>query len=421
MVFTTFCYLTHGVSGPNLADKDARPVQEDAFHMSADDDPIQAVREPSPQQSMQRLSRLEGLRWNQHRDLWVASSAACVEEVLTSNRCRVRPPHEPIPPALQGTTAGAIFANLARMCDGPGQVAKKRALALALASISTERVNLETKKWASALLAESMGRRDADWLATYAFALPSLVLGALIGFDAGDLTVLPDLARDFSRGISGNPTTVQIDRGCAAAETLWRRVHDLAAQAFPRGLFTSLQWELANLGVDDLDVTVSNTIGLFFQMYDSVAGLILSTILRTASSRKRPSDRERISAVIDRVVEREAPIQNTRRFASEDAMIGGQSVKRGDGILVVLASANRSETNLLNRRFSFGSGPHACPGSELAIAMAQSAVHALAERDLLPARLCEPVEFLDSTFARVPILNVTNLSSPHRSNDGGSL
>jgi len=60
--------------------------------------------------------------------LWVASSAAAVRSVMTSDQCRVRPPAEPVPKALVGSPAGEIFGQLARMNDGANHLRAKLAL-----------------------------------------------------------------------------------------------------------------------------------------------------------------------------------------------------------------------------------------------------------------------------------------------------
>ena len=40
----------------------------------------------------------------------------------------------------------------------------------------------------------------------------------------------------------------------------------------------------------------------------------------------------------------QAPIQNTPRFAAEAVMLAGCAIRAGQGVLLVLASANRDET-----------------------------------------------------------------------------
>ena len=74
-----------------------------------------------------------------HRDeplaLWVLSSAAAVKAVLDDPACQVRPPAPPVPGALLGSEAGAIFGRLVRMNEGPRHSALKPAVAAVAAGI----------------------------------------------------------------------------------------------------------------------------------------------------------------------------------------------------------------------------------------------------------------------------------------------
>jgi len=108
-----------------------------------------------------------------------------------------------------------------------------------------------------------------------------------------------------------------------------------------------------------------------------------------------------LEAVIREVLRHDAPVQNTRRFLAADGVIGGQPMAAGDTVLVVLAAANHDtaanprperfdEARASRRTFTFGVGPHACPGETLAVSIARAGVESLLahglDLDALPAR-----------------------------------
>jgi hypothetical protein len=66
-------------------------------------DPIAAVTHPDPYPFYADLAVRRPLYRDEALWLWVASSAAVVTAVLTSDLCRVRPPAEPVPAALLGS------------------------------------------------------------------------------------------------------------------------------------------------------------------------------------------------------------------------------------------------------------------------------------------------------------------------------
>src|SRR5262245_2866929 len=101
--------------------------------MSWPPDPIAAVRHPDPYPyyaalASRPMERHEGIV------MWVAASARDVQAVLSSERCRVRPPAEPVPRAIARTAAGSVFGRLVRMNDGPAHAAARRIVVAALAS-----------------------------------------------------------------------------------------------------------------------------------------------------------------------------------------------------------------------------------------------------------------------------------------------
>src|SRR5262245_35711036 len=81
-------------------------------------DPMHAVTHPDPYPYYADLVARCPLHRDDALGLWVASSAEAVMAVLTSERCRVRPPAEPVPAALAGSAAGDVFGRLVRMNDG---------------------------------------------------------------------------------------------------------------------------------------------------------------------------------------------------------------------------------------------------------------------------------------------------------------
>src|SRR5690606_18739424 len=84
-------------------------------------------------------------------------------------------------------------------------------------------------------------------------------------------------------------------------------------------------------------------------------------------------------------------MQATFRWAREDIALGGKVIRRGDGVVVSLAAANRDEANFArpdtldimrqeNRHLAFGKGIHHCLGVSLARQEAEIAIGTLLRR-----------------------------------------
>jgi len=131
----------------------------------------------------------------------------------------------------------------------------------------------------------------------------------------------------------------------------------------------------------------ANMLGLLVQSCDATAGLIGNTLLANGPS-------------VEEVLRIDSPVQNTRRYVTEDGFVAGVPMRKGDAILAVLAAANRDpEAN--GRIFTFGVGPHACPGQHVAVAIAEAGVAELRKRGV---KLERPVQYRPSPNARIPFV-----------------
>lgn len=68
--------------------------------------PFQAVTDQDPYRYYSQPRRQKDLHFDAELGVWVASGAAAVEAILSNHECRVRPLHEPVPPAIVQGAAG---------------------------------------------------------------------------------------------------------------------------------------------------------------------------------------------------------------------------------------------------------------------------------------------------------------------------
>ena len=274
--------------------------------------------------------------------LWVASGAEAVTAVLTSERCRVRPPTEPIPAALHDSPAGTVFRHMVRFNDGAGHCPFKGAISAALEAITTTQAAERSVAWAHALAAEIEPTRDPGRLSRFAFSLPVYVAASLLGIPDDLLPQTAVWVGDFARCLAPGSGPEQIARGGVAAGQLLDLFNDVVPDTTDN-LLAILAREARRVGCDEREIIVANGIGFLFQAYDATAGLIGNTLLALAS---HPEVYARLTAnpgllddVIDEVLRDDPPVQNTRRFVAKGGEIAGQTMHEGDAILVLLAAA----------------------------------------------------------------------------------
>jgi cytochrome P450 len=311
-----------------------------------------------------------------------------VTAVLTSERCRVRPPAEVVPRALVGSAAGEVFGQLVRMTDGPAHARVKADVAQAVATLEGRRLGEVARQWAVDLAAELRPAAEPARIGDFAFHLPVYVIASLLGIPSAQLPAIVDAVDDFVRALSPGAAPELVQRAAPAADRL------LGAVGGGR------------------DATAANRVGFLSQAYEPTAGLIGNTLVALA---RHPSARGALlGAVVREVARHDAPVQNTRRFVAEPGEVGGHAMQEGDAVLVVLAAANhdasanpapgRFEVRRRDRRlFTFGLGVRACPGEALATAIAEAGVRALLEAGLEPDALLDGVRYRASMNTRVPL------------------
>ncbi|MES3001915.1 MAG: cytochrome P450 [Pseudomonadota bacterium] len=333
---------------------------------------VAAVTHAAPYSYYARLRGDRPLFFDEGLALWIATSAAVVTQALAHPHLRVRPPTEPVPKALLGTSTGEVFARLVRMNDG----AFHRQHRPMVAASAQRWSDSEIAAAAQAAAMDLQPRMDANDLL---MVLPVQAMARLLGVDAGALDETTANVLAFTQGIAGGANAAAIARSDAAVQAL---MHQGKSQ-----------------GLDD--VRAANRIALMQQSVDATAALLGNSVLATRTHPAEWSAADPVDFVAE-CARWDPPVHNTRRFAEEDIELNGMAIRQGQGVLVVLASANRDpalnpephrfDVNRSQRRsLGFGAGVHACPGEAMAIRIVAAA---------LPVLLVEKNYFGDCTGYR---------------------
>jgi cytochrome P450 len=103
------------------------------------------------------------------------------------------------------------------------------------------------------------------------------------------------------------------------------------------------------------------------------------------------ADRSLVPTALDEILRFDAPLQLVSRVASEAVQFGGQTIRRGRVVHLLLGSANRDPrqfadpdrldiTRTANPHLSFGAGAHACLGALLGRAEGEALLSRVVER-----------------------------------------
>ncbi|RKU04806.1 cytochrome P450 [Burkholderia sp. Nafp2/4-1b] len=349
-------------------------------------DPIAAVTHRDPYPYYATLVDGPPLAFDATLGLWVASRAASVTAVLGHPACRVRPLDAPVPPALRGTTAGALFGELVRMNDGAlRHDAPKAALRAACAPIDANALRERAAQLAGSRLRAPY---DAQALNAWCLTVPVCAVADLLGFDDAQLDDIAALVVDFVAALSPLSDAAALARASEAARQLLDRMTERVARtrAQDGSWVAAIQQAAHAAGWHASGALVANLVGLLSQTCEATAAWLGNVLVACdgAGGERALPDAAALDAFVAEVGRFDAPVQNTRRFVALRTTIEGVTVEAGAAILVVLAAANRDPAvhrepdRLLPDRaagpnFGFGTGPHACPGERIARAVTAGA------------------------------------------------
>ncbi|MFS3128342.1 cytochrome P450 [Nocardioides sp. Bht2] len=297
------------------------------------------------------------------------------------------------------TPAGPLDPPSLLAIDPPDHARIRRQVSRAFTARAVARLSERVDEVADRLLDE-LARRSGpvDLIDDYAAWLPLAVIADVLGIEERDHARLLDL---------GNRAAVLLDPGLSWAvfSDAEDAVHDL--HSWFDGHLEQLR---RNPGDDILSSLVSSTDtdNLDHEELRTLALLLLGAGFETtvnlignavALLDAHPDQRDALIAdpsgwanAVEEVLRFDPPVQSTLRQAYVDTEVCGEKVAAGQGVVVILAGANRDPAVFTDpHRFdstranadahlSFSSGIHFCMGSGLARLEAQVALRKLYER-----------------------------------------
>lgn len=149
----------------------------------------------------------------------------------------------------------------------------------------------------------------------------------------------------------------------------------------------------------------------------SIANALIALLSEPAKFAQLRDNPDLITNAIEELLRLHSSVtRGFRRFATEDMVIGGQHIAKGDTVLLALKAADRDPCRFANpdemdfdrpdiQHVGFGRGPHVCPASQLARIEFRLVLEKLIERfpNLELAVAPEHVEWRLSDLVRTPV------------------
>jgi cytochrome P450 len=347
-------------------------------------------------------------------EAWLVTGYREAREVLGSKRFSsdATKPGFPLNERFRRLQSRETFNRTLIRMDPPEHTRYRRMMSPEFVIQRIEAMRPQVQEIADGLLdAMAQATPPADLVRSFALPLPSLVICELLGVPADDRPRFETMSRNLVTAPGSPERFVEIAREFRLyMEDLVARKHAAPADDL---LSRMIEWEaageLTHEEVVDMGrllllaghVTTANMIGLGVIMLLEHPGAL-------AELRADPS---LAANTVEELLRHQTLIQGgLRRVAVEDAEVGGQLIRAGEGVVVLIAAANRDAGMGLGEEFdihrgvrhhlAFGYGFHQCLGQLLARVELQVALVSVARRfpDLALAVPLDQVAIRDDGF-----------------------
>ncbi|MFD5828476.1 cytochrome P450 [Lentzea sp. NPDC060358] len=273
--------------------------------------------------------------------------------------------------------------------DGADHARLRRLVARNFNAARVEMLRPRVRELTAHLLAAVPVEVPVDLVGSFTFRLPITVLCELLGLPLEDR----DEIHEWTTALVLDDRDRTVPSSDALAGYLERQIARVRAKP-DAGLLSGL----VHASVDGDALTADELMAQLFLLvvsgHETTSGLIANTMYALLVQPERwrglVADPTLARAALDETLRYDAPVRNaTHRVTREAVEFGGTTVPAGEILLVSLSAAGRdpgttddaAEFDLhrtVRHHVAFGHGPHHCPGQQLALVQAETALTALA-------------------------------------------
>jgi cytochrome P450 len=243
---------------------------------------------------------------------------------------------------------------------------------------------------------------SGDLIAELAFPLPALVIGELLGVPSADLERIKAWSTDLAA--LGSTVRLAADRAdrvrraqqsASALNEYFRDIVRHRLQARGDDLVSGLVCARADGRGLNEDELVQTCTFLLFTGHETTTNLIgngmLALLRHPDALAALHGDPGLLRSAVEELARFDSPVQVRVRLVQTDVEIGGQTLRKGDRVWILLGAANRDPDRFVdpdrllldradNRHLAFGYGIHFCLGAALARLEGTLAIGALTRR-----------------------------------------
>ena len=368
----------------------------------------------------QRLRAESPVHWCAPLDCWLVTGyddvlAGHNDPRLSSDKMRVK--MKQLSPALRNKVErlGQHLSMWVSHTDPPDHTRLRRLVHMAFTPAVVADIRPRIQRIVDGLVDRAETGKRIDVIADFAYPLPVTVVCEWLGIPARDRDQFTTWVEDIVAFIDGS----ELELANVAEQSL-RSLLELTdyfdeivqeRQRYPRedliSALVAIEEEGDRLSADEL---FAMCVQMLVGGHDTTTGLIgnglLALLQHPAELEKLQADPSLIGTAVEEFLRFESPGPRDTRLVLEDLEIGGQPIREGQAVVLMLGAANRDPAQFPdpdrldicrrpNKHVAFGWGIHFCLGAPLARLMGEIALNTILRR--LPK-----IRFADKEFSHNP-------------------
>ena len=353
------------------------------------------------------------VHWEPALRVWLVTRYADVVPLLRDARLTSMLEGDPTLPNPLAAEVQTLVDGLGKQLlfsDPPAHTRRRIVLNKAFTPRVLESARGRVERVAAGLLDHVIDHGQMDLIRDFAYPLPAIAIAELLGLPAEDLDQFKKWSTD-RMAFFGKPSDPELAGRAYQSHfqltDYLRRMADERRRAPQHDLLSNLVQMEEGKKLDD-DEIFANCVALMSAGHETTTALlgnaVLTLLRRPDRLRQLRDNLDLLATAVEELMRFDSPVHLVRRRAREDIEFEGRTIKAGDGLFLMIGSANRDPAQFPdadevildrkdNRHLSFGFGGHFCIGATLARMEAQIALKELLVR-LPDMRLRpEPIEW----------------------------